>query len=217
MNTVPAEPLPFSPLRALLLPIAAAGAIVTALVLLRPVGPPTGDTNPQAAADYEPNFTVQDFSLTREDGTPFGKADLLKQPSVVSFFFASCPGPCRELNQQVKRLQDEFGPQGVRFVSVTVDPENDSPAILTQYGINMGADPKWWIFLTGDPAAVRELATKSFHVAAEAGTGDHRVSHSDRLLLVDRTGTVRGTYPAREPIRVEMLRKKLAALLKEPS
>lgn len=182
----------------------------------RPAPLPGASKISEEGGDYDPQFAVAPFELVREDGSAFGRDDLLKKPSVVCFFFASCPGPCRELIAQVKRLQDEFGPRGIQFVSVTVDPENDTPAILTQYAKNAGADAGQWVFLTGTREAVERLAVGSFHVSAgDSGPEGHQITHSDRLMLVGRDGKVHGTYPSREPVRVEMLRKKLRTLTED--
>lgn len=173
----------------------------------------------QAQADIDPGFAVADFSLTASDGQPLTRRDLDGQIWIASFFFSTCPGPCFQLNRTVAELTKEYGPKGVVFVSISVDPENDTPAVLAKYAEKFDADHQSWKLLTGPWEDVHKLATNSFHVSAGSRVDDpavpHEVSHSDRLLLVDRTGKVRGTYPATDSARVEMLHRRLNRLLEE--
>ena len=130
-----------------------------------------------------------------------GSADLKGKPYVVSFFFTRCPSICPLLMRQIRRLQDEFVAQhvnGIRLVSISVDPEFDSPERLAEYGREVGAVPDRWTLLTGDIDRIRALAEQGFKVpvgAPEAGpAGMMEIAHTGKVVLVDGQGRIRGYY-----------------------
>jgi hypothetical protein len=83
----------------------------------------------------------------------------------------------------------------VRLVSISTDPHKDTPEVLQQYARRFAADEKW-LFLTGSKAVIYELANKGFKlgVTDAGGTATEPITHSTKLVLVDRNGTVRGFY-----------------------
>ena len=82
----------------------------------------------------------------------------------------------------------------LRFVSISTDPENDTPQVLSEYAQRFKAGDDWW-FLTGSKDAVYKLAREGFKLPiAEASPGGAGIVHSTRLILVDKQGTVRGLY-----------------------
>ena len=81
----------------------------------------------------------------------------------VTFIFASCTDSCPLLTDNMARVQDKLGSafgSKVAFVSITVDPERDTPEVLRQYAENFGANLRGWAFLTGDPAVIRDVGRK---------------------------------------------------------
>ena len=96
----------------------------------------------------EPTTSVDDFVLTDQSAQPFGSAELKGKVWVASFFFASCPATCRQLNQALAGVAEQT-PADVMLVSLTCDPDNDDPATLTRYAEIFHADPARWKFLTG--------------------------------------------------------------------
>ena len=113
-------------------------------------------------------------------------------------------------------LQTELTEQGmdeVRLVSISVDPERDTPAVLSTFANGYGADPNRWYFLTGEGKALQELANKGFHLSAATGGGsDEPIIHSNRFVLVDRRGRIRGYYDGTEEAAVKQLRQDLKRL-----
>lgn len=148
------------------------------------------------------------FSLTERSGRVVTLDDLRGKVWVASFFFSNCPGVCIKLNQTIEQLQSELNGD-VRFVSITVDPDNDTPNRLAEYAARFHADPERWLFLTGPMEQIKHLAEASFQVAAAPAV------HSDRLIVVDRTGRVRGSYRGSEETQVNALKRRLTELLKE--
>lgn len=177
----------------------------------RPLSSAPAEHAPAAAQNPVLGRPVRYFSLTERNGTMATSDDLNGDVWVASFFFSNCPGVCLKLNETIAELQKEFPQDDVRFVSISVDPENDTPERLTEYAQRFGADPDRWWFLTGPMNKIKDIAERSFQVSAE------KAVHSDRLILVDRQGRVRGSFRGSEPAQVTALRQKIVEVAKEPS
>ena len=148
------------------------------------------------------------FSLVAEDGKPFGKDDLLGRVWIADFVFTSCSDACPRLQGKMKSLQDRLVPpeQGgnIGLLSISVDPERDTPEKLKQYGETFGARPGLWRSLTGDQTEVERTVVKGFHTAmakvprenADPHLEAFEIMHGERLVLVDRLGRIRGYYDA---------------------
>ena len=152
---------------------------------------------------------VENFTLIERSGEPFESDSLRGKVWVASFFFVTCPGICLKMNQTIADLQKELDPE-VRFVSITVDPDNDTPESLRAYADRLGANDRW-LFLTGSMRDIQDVANDSFQVAAAPA------AHSERLMVVDRQGRVRGSFMVSEGAQMTLLKRKIAELLKEPS
>lgn len=167
---------------------------------------------------------VPDFALTERDGQTVRLSDLQERVWVVDFIFTSCPGPCPRMTSQMRRLQDDFaGKKDIRLVSVTVDPETDTPAVLSKYASAFGAHRERWLFLTGPRDAIRALATNGLHLAVQDNQGPDRdpeaglIIHSTRFVLIDRKGRIRGYYDSADDDSMRRLRAGMGVLLKEKS
>jgi len=154
---------------------------------------------------------VAPFTLTERSGQPFDSQQLEGHVWIASFFFANCPGACLRLNGAISELQKELAGEDVTFVSITVDPQHDTPEELAKFAPRYTVDPERWFFLTGDMADIEKLAQESFQVTVK------QVTHSDRLILVDRQGKIRGTFRATDPTQVILLKQELKKLLEEPA
>lgn len=151
---------------------------------------------PQAAsATLQKYWAVPDFSLTERSGKPLGLADLTGKVWVADFFYTSCPGPCPALQSRFTEVQKALGPlPDVRFVSISVDPEKDTTDVLDVYAKRFHAGPQWF-FCTGERDVIFKLAHDGFKLPIAGGTPEAGpVTHTTRLVLVDRNGTVRGFY-----------------------
>lgn len=139
--------------------------------------------------------------------------DLAGKIWVANFIYTTCPGPCLDLTRNLSGLQSEIsGNENERLVSFTVDPAMDTPTVLSAYAEAHGADPKRWLFVTGDKTALYDLFEKGFHIAALENTGpdaatDGKFIHTTKMVLVDRKGIIRGYYDGLIP----QSRKKLAS------
>ena len=131
---------------------------------------------------------VPPFTLTNQNNEEFDSAKLAGRPYVVSFFFAECPGICRDLNAQVQTLREQVADPEMAFTSISVDPKNDTPEILNRYAADFDADPKDWVFLTGNMSEIKKVGEQTFRVIID------RDIHTDNILLVDRWGRFRDRF-----------------------
>ncbi len=135
------------------------------------------------------------FTLTAQDGRRLSLNELRGKVVVVTFIYASCADACPLLTAKMATLQDDlavdFGPK-VFFVSITVDPERDTPEVLTRYAQAHGANPAGWAFLTGTPDEIRAVARQYGIYYKKQAAGD--VDHTFLTSLVDQSGTLRVQY-----------------------
>lgn len=190
---------------------------------------PAGSRGPvTAAAPRDPiRFgEVPDFAFTERSGRTVTREDLLGKPWIVGLFFTSCAGPCPRLNGDIRRyLQDQLAGSDVRIVSLTVDPEHDTPEVLREYADAFTADADRWLFLTGDERALHTFAIDGLRLAVSPPPEDANaagrlaqrldITHATRLVAVDREGRIAGYYDcggegAADPAAIEA---SFAALL----
>jgi len=160
--------------------------------------------------------TVPEFSLIAEDGRTMALDDLRGRIFVVDFIFTRCAGTCPMMSRQMQVLQKEFADlTDIRLVSVTVDPEYDTPEVLRTYAHQYGASPDTWIFLTGEKSSIHRLAQQGFRlgVSDEGGTAAEPIIHSTKFVLVDRQGRIRGYYDGTEEESVKDLVKDIKVLV----
>jgi protein SCO1/2 len=149
--------------------------------------------------------TLPSFTLTDQLSRPFGTRELSDKVWVADFIFTSCQEACPLLSQRmqdVARRTKHLGPD-FHLVSISVDPERDTPARLAEYAARYGANPVRWSFLTGSADAIQDAVTNGFKVGMgreEAknadGTTFWQVFHGENLVLVDRQRRIRGYFPA---------------------
>lgn len=152
-------------------------------------------------------YDAPSFTLTDQEGKPFGNGDLRGKVWVADFVFTHCPGACPQMTMKMAALQRAVADPGVHFVSFTVDPERDTPEVLKKYALTFDADLSRWHFLTGDKAALFETAAGMKLSAAPAGQLGPDIVHAEKFLLIDGSGRVRGIYDSND----EQDLKKLAA------
>lgn len=136
---------------------------------------------------------IEPFKLIDQNGDTFDSADLTGQAYVVSFFFASCPTFCRDLNKEIERVNAALKDTDIRFLTITVDPAKDTPEVLHKYAEGFGAEPARWAFLTGQKYELVEIGEHSFNVRIDPDT------HTDNILLVDKWGRYRDRFKWDQP------------------
>lgn len=159
---------------------------------------------------------VPDFSLSDQTGSTVTRTDLRGHVWVTNFFFTRCSGPCPLLTARMAEMQQALvKAPDVKLVSVTVDPEHDTPEVLAAYAGQWQADPDRWKFLTGDPDTVRRVVREGFMqmIGEDEATGEP--VHGTMFLLVDGNGMVRGVYSLDDPELVPKILMGTGNLLRE--
>jgi len=133
------------------------------------------------------------FSLRDQNDKPFSSNDLAGKVWVVDLIFTACHGPCPVMTGKMAELQKLVLNQNVHLVTLTVDPENDTPAVLRKYAVAHGANLQRWTFLTGPGDAVYAMA-RGLALGTTPGNGDALPEHDTHFLLIDGGGHVRGIY-----------------------
>ncbi len=161
------------------------------------------------------------FTLTTQWGDPLSLSDLKGKVWVAYFFFSSCPSICPVMNRNMTAVQAAIRDQpDTLIVGFTVDPDTDKPAVLRRYGENFGVQKGKWYYLTGDKKIIYRVARQSFKLAAEPAKGVQPGStrdfiHSEKFVLVDRQGRIRGYYTGTDRTSVQQLIADIERLLKE--
>ena len=151
---------------------------------------------------------VPSFKLVDQRGAPYTSSSMLGHATVVDFVFTRCTSSCPRLTAQMAELQKRFAKDGsdARLVSFSVDPDNDTPAVLSDYAARTGADPARWAFVTGPADDVIRAVVQGFKVSAAKiarGANDSEVTHGDWFVLVDAAGRIRGYYPTDDERDIE--------------
>lgn len=146
-----------------------------------------------------------EYTLTTHDSTavtfPDGySGDVL----VVGYVYTQCPDVCPMITANMKKIRAALeSTDGVRFVTITFDPERDTPSRLHTYRAAYGIDAPTWDFLTGRPETIDQLMKRmgvrtsrtSTNPNAPADTTDtYFINHTDQITLIDAQGRVRGEY-----------------------
>jgi protein SCO1 len=157
---------------------------------------------------------VPDFKLTDSEGHSFTSSLLKGKVWVADFIYTSCPGPCPMMTSRLHKVQQQVrGDSDVRLVSISVDPQHDSPAALNDFARRFGGPTEDWVFLTGSPETIHLLAHDVFHLGDLIGNMDH----STKFVLVDKQRTIRGYYSSEGGEGVSALLRDIRALRKESS
>jgi protein SCO1 len=157
------------------------------------------------------------FRIEERSGRIVTESDLADRVGIASFIFTRCPLSCPRISGVMKGLQGELAGTKVLLLSVSVDPEHDTPAVLSEYANRFGAMPDRWWFLTGPQATIHDLIrdrlklTLTEGAPADPETGTEAIVHSDRLALLDR-GRVVGYFDSNDPKDVEVLVAKARRL-----
>jgi len=164
-----------------------------------------GGSATAAAEDELPVLgDVPAFSLTDQNGQTVTPDTFKGKPWLATFIFTRCAGPCPVITGKMAAFQHSIKAPNLQFASFTVDPEYDTPPVLKQYAQKFGADESRWRFLTGDKDSVLATAKKMFITALPA-TQDQPIIHSEKFILIDAAGKIRGYYDNTDPQEMAQL------------
>jgi protein SCO1/2 len=134
-----------------------------------------------------------DFLLTNQDSILISNDDMIGKVYVLEFFFTRCPDICIEMNQNMKLLDEEFGDsKDFGIISITIDPNNDTPSILKKYSEALDVKSQNWHFLTGEKDYIYDLANIGFNIFANQNSNFiGGFEHQGYFALIDKDGYIR--------------------------
>lgn len=144
----------------------------------------TGDYPAANGVDCLPNIALQD-----QNGKTVTLASLKGKPVLIDFIYTTCGSTCPTLTLKMSKVAGELGPelgQKVTIVSLTLDPEHDTPSELLKYSIGMGASSKGWLFLTGKPAQIDQVLALFKLVRTRESDGS--ITHATSAFLLGPNG-----------------------------
>ena len=170
-----------------------------------------GGQSPRAARTFgDQAMELGRFRLEERSGRTVTQDDMADRVWIGSFIFTRCPLSCPRISSVMKGLQEKLAGSHVLLVSLSVDPNHDTPAVLADYARRFGADADRWWFLTGDRASIYELIRDRFKLtvmenpATNPASPGESILHSDRLALVDR-GRIIGLFDSNDSAAIDSL------------
>lgn len=166
-----------------------------------------------------PAASLPEFRMTAVGATSerdFGRSDLLGRVWVAGFVFTRCAGPCPLVTQAMSRVASEA--PGVSLLTVSVDPEGDTPDRLRDYARRWKADERRWVFLRGGVHDTYRLLYEGFRLPLSidpSAAPEVRATHSTRLVLIGKDGWVRGTYDSSSELEQAALSRDARRLLED--
>lgn len=152
---------------------------------------------------------LPDFIFTQSNGQTFGLAEMKGKINVVDFMFTGCPMICPVMSAKMAVFYQAFAADtDVRFISITVDPQNDSLPVLRAYAKDHGVTDNRWVFLRAPIEEVIALSEKGFMLAADRLPG----GHTTRFILVDNHGNIRGYYESGDDASLAKLANDIQSL-----
>jgi protein SCO1/2 len=162
---------------------------------------------------------VPSFRFVDQSGTPFGSRELGGHVWIADFIFTSCPEICPRMSEEMARLQSALRNRGllgpVSLVSISVDPERDTPARLAEYATRFHVDGSAWKLLTGPQHDVEEAVVRGFKIGLshdDQSQDAFAIVHGTRFVLVDGGGAIRGYYDSGDAAAMARLRDDAQAL-----
>jgi len=155
---------------------------------------------------------VPEFALINQDGDAFTEKRLLDKITVLDFMFTNCPGPCPMMTHNMAGLYNDFaGVSEIQFISVTVDPDNDSQETLKNYASLNGVNDQRWNFLFSGIDSIKKLKRDGFMLFAD----DLPIGHAIKFVLIDAEGNIRQYYDGTDKASMKILRKDITLLVKK--
>ena len=168
---------------------------------------------------FPPIGSVQSFAFTNQDGTIITDKDLQGKVVAVEYFFTTCTGICPRLNNNMRKLYNEFkNDDGFLILSHTCDPATDSVARLKKYADSMQVDTHRWQFLTGRKDSLYYMARESYKIDDPANNPQNIEDdflHTQFIALVDREGKVTKIYDGLKQSELSEMSKEIKRLLKD--
>lgn len=138
------------------------------------------------------------FLLTDQSGASLTSEDVRGDIVLYNFGYTGCGADCDDMNETMQAIQSridevDVGDTAVRFVTISFDPEADTPEALQEYGSRLGADGERWAFATAEPVHLANVVKAGFEAWYEQ-KADGSFAFDPAFVLVDGWGVVRGEY-----------------------
>lgn len=160
--------------------------------------------------------TIPFWNFVNQDGDTISKIDYQGKIYVADFFFTHCPTICPVTVEKMKRLQQATKDENILLISHTVDPENDTVEQLKRYCEAHDVDNSNWNFVTGDKETIYKLGLNGYLTPnQEDALAPGGFLHSDKFILVDKEGRIRGYYSGTEDNEVDKLIEDIKTLKNE--
>ena len=133
------------------------------------------------------------FELLNQENLKISDETYKGKVYVLEFFFSTCPSICPKMNQSMLQIEKTFfGNPNFGIVSITIDPEHDTPAVLKEHREFLGVKSSNWNFLTGDKTYIFDLSNKGFNLyAGQNNKAQGGFEHSGLFALIDKNGNIR--------------------------
>lgn len=142
-------------------------------------------------------FTVMkapDFKLTDQNNNVISNQNMSGKVYLVEFFFSHCPTICPVMNTNMRHVEDQINNPNFGIISISIDPENDTPEVLKNHAKQIGAKSPNWYFLTGDRSYIGTIAEKFNIYVGDQKDKAESLNHSGMIALVDKNGNIRCRY-----------------------
>jgi protein SCO1/2 len=161
--------------------------------------------------------TVKNFSFISQDSSLVTQETFKNKIYIADFFFTTCKSICPKMSNQLMRVQHEFKDEpDILLISHTVDPENDTPPVLAEYAAKHQAIKGKWFFVTGDKVQLYDVARNSYFITAMEGNGGpDDFIHSEKVVLIDKAGHIRGFYDGTDYYEITRLIEEIKLLKSE--
>lgn len=160
--------------------------------------------------------TIQNFSLTNQNGATVTQDFYKDKIYVADFFFTTCMTICPIMTNHMAQLQKELiNDPEVLLLSHTVTPEIDTVAQLKKYALEKGVNDQKWNLVTGEKKQIYNLARKSYLVAKDVPFSEYDLIHTENFVLIDKKKRIRGTYDGTNPDAIKQLLEDIAILKTE--
>jgi len=174
----------------------------------------SGDGRTLSETNWNYLPAVKPIELVDHRGQPFSSTEAaLGKPTAINFFFVACPTICRQLNGKVFGLAEEFKDTDLQFLSITCNPQEDTPDVLGRYAESLNAERvnqngMTWRFLTGPAHRIQNVG-RQFEVVLDPEF------HTEDILLIDRWGRYRDRFKWDDPLELERFRIVATEVLQE--
>lgn len=163
----------------------------------------------------EEGAIIPGFSFINQDGTVVNNTFVDNKVWVANYFFSVCPTICPPMMSNLKKVQDAVGDTAdFRMISFTVDPKRDVPTVLHHYAQGRQINTSNWQLATGNKKELYRFARTGLFIEAIDGSGeDDDFIHSEKIVLIDRTGHIRGYYDGTDIADINLLLAHIDRLL----